>query len=110
MGRLWLAGGFSHGIRCGRRRKGQDPATCQNFFMKEMIFIPCLLPELTETASLKEAVSVNSGGKRGMKIICVVLQSTACSRLTSSSTAVGFQCGAQSSRQSQPVAAQTVGV
>ena len=38
-----------------------------------------------------------------------VLQSTACSDITSSSTAVGFQRGAQSSRQRQPLAAQRIG-
>ena len=46
-GRLWLAGGFTRSIRCGRRGHGQDP--CQNFFMKE-------------------AISVGSGSKHGMKI------------------------------------------
>ena len=87
-GRLWLAGGFTRRIRCGRRGNGQDP--CQNFFVQE-------------------AISVGSGSKHGMKICSVVLQSTACSRITSSSTAVGFQSGAQSSRQSQPLAAQRIG-
>ena len=46
-GRLWLAGGFTRSIRCGRRGHGQDP--CQNFFMKE-------------------AISVGSGNKHGMRI------------------------------------------
>ena len=46
-GRLWLAGGFTRSIRCGRRGHGQDP--CQNFFMKE-------------------AISVGSGEQHGMKI------------------------------------------
>ena len=46
-GRLWLAGGFTRNIRCGRRGHGQDP--CQNFFMKE-------------------AISVGSGEQHGMKI------------------------------------------
>ena len=88
-GRLWLAGGFTRRIRCGRRGNGQDP--CQNFFVQE-------------------AISVGSGSsKHGMKICSVVLQSTPCSRLTSSSTAVGIQSGAQSSRQSQPLAAQRIG-
>ena len=44
-----------------------------------------------------------------MKTICVVLQSTACSSFTSSSTAVGVQSGAQSTRQRQPLAAQRIG-
>ena len=81
-GRLWLAGGFTRRIRCGRRGNGQDP--CQNFFVRE-------------------AISVGSAR------LSVVMQSTACSRHTSSSTAVGFQSGAQSSRQSQPLAAQRIG-
>ena len=45
-GRLWLAGGFTRNIRCGRRGHGHP---CQNFFMKE-------------------AISVGSGEQHGMKI------------------------------------------
>ena len=55
-GRLWLAGGFTRRIRCGRRGNGQDP--CQNFFVQE-------------------AISVGSGSTHGMKKSSVVLQSTA---------------------------------